>query len=239
MVAYTAIGTGNWEYSAIWTPTGIPNLGDTVTIPSGKDVWYNYTGNKCDAMTVQSGGKFRVYGEAGTRVFTVVNDLTVDAGGIIDSYASATSKAIVYCSRLLLGAPVSALCDFSYIRLRGVKPTLGTITFNDPTVESPRIQSVTPLARTPRLIEHQIDGRSASRIYRSGTSAGRVAVSGYFRNDLFTRELLDALHDSASPVPFVSEFTVLRACRIDGKVSYQTPPGSLYTRFSFNLVEAI
>lgn len=239
MTAYTAVSNGNWEYSAIWNPVGIPGAGDTVTIPSGKDVWTNYTGNRCASMTVQNGGKFRVYGEAATRVFTVYGDLTVDSGGIIDSYASAASKAIVYCTRLILTAPVSVLCDFSYIRLRGVRPMLGSITFNDPTVESPRIQSVTPLARTPRLIEHQIDGRSASRIYRSGTSAGRVAVSGYFRNDLFTRELLDALHDSASPVPFVSEFTVLRACRIDGKVSYQTPPGSLYTRFSFNLVEAI
>ncbi len=239
MTAYTAAANGNWEYSAIWSPTGIPGQGDTVTIPSGKDVWCNYTGNKCSGATLQSGGKLRIYGEAGTRVLSVYGDLTVDSGGIIDSYASATSKAIIYCTRLLLTAPVSALCDFSYIRFRGVRPMLGSIEFNDTSVESPRIQSVTPLARTPRLIEHQIDGRSASRIYRNGNSAGRVAVSGYYRSDLFTRELLDALHDSASPVPFVSEYVVLRACRIDGKVSYQTPPGSLYTRFSFNLVEAI
>ena len=240
MTAYTAVGTGNWEYSAIWTPTGIPGLGDTVTIPSGKDVWCNYTGNKCDAMTVQSGGKFRVYGEAATRAFSVVGDLTVDSGGVIDSYATAASKAIIYCNRLLLGAPVSASCDFSYIRFRNVKPTLGSVTFNDTDpATSPRILSVTPAARTPRLIEHSIDGRSASRIYRRGTDAGRLAVTGYFRSDAFSQELLEALHASASPYPFVSEFAVLRACRIDGKVSYQSVPGSLYTRFSFNLVEAI
>lgn len=240
MVAYTAIGTGNWEYSAIWSPVGIPTTGDTVTIPSGREVWANYTGNKCDAMTIQSGGKLRVYGEAGTRVITVVNDLTVDSGGVIDSYATAASKAIVYCNKLLLGAPVSASCDFSYIRLRGVKPMLGSVVFNDTDpATSPRILSVTPAARTPRLIEHSIDGRSASRIYRRGTDAGRLAVTGYFRSDAFSQELLEALHASADPVPFVSEFAVLRACRIDGKVSYQTTPGSLYTRFAFNLVEAI
>ena len=240
MTAYTANSNGNWEYSAIWTPTGIPGLGDSVTIPSGKDVWCNYTGNKCDVMTVRSGGKFRVYGEAGTRIFTVAGDLTVDSGGIIDSFASAASKAIIYCNRLLLGAPVSVLSDFSYVRFRNVKPTLGSITFNDTDpATSPRILSVTPAARTPRLIEHSIDGRSSSRVYRRGTDAGRVAVTGYYRSDAFSRELLEALHASADPVPFVSEFAVLRACRIDGKVSYQSTPGSLYTRFAFNLVEAI
>lgn len=240
MTAYTAAGSGNWEYSAVWSPAGIPGLGDTVTIPSGKDIWCNYTGNKCDAMTIQSGGKFRVYGEAATRIFTVVGDLTVDSGGIIDSYASASSKAVVYCNRLLLGAPVSSLCDFSYIRLRGVKPTLSSVTFNDTDpATSPRILSVIPLARTPRLIEHEIDGRNTSRIYRRGTAAGRLAVTGYFRSDAFSQELLEALHASASPYPFVSEFAVLRACRIDGKISYQSVPGGLYTRFSFNLVEAI
>jgi len=239
MTTYTAIASGNWEYSGIWSPTGTPWTTHDAIIPSGKEVWCNYTGNKCAALLIQSGGKFRVYGEAGTRVLSVYGDLTVDSGGILDSYASAASKAIVYCTRLLLTAPVSALCDFRYIRFRGVRPMLGSIEFNDTSIESPRIQSVTPLARTPRLIEHQIDGRSASRIYRSGTSAGRVAVSGYFRNDLFTNELLEAVHNSASPVPFVSEYVVLRACRIDGKISYQTPPGSLYTRFSFNLVEAV
>ena len=139
MVAYTAVGSCNWEYSAIWTPTGIPGLGDTVTIPSGKEVWCSYTGNKCDAMTIQSGGKLRVYCQAGNRVITVVGDLTVDSGGVIDSYATPSSKAIIYCTRLLLTAPVSALCDFGYIRFRGVRPMLGSkIEFNDTSVESPR-----------------------------------------------------------------------------------------------------
>ena len=113
------------------------------------------------------------------------------------------------------------------------------IEFNDTSVESPRLQSVTPLANTPKLIEHQIDGRQNSRIYCSGSAAGRVAVSGYYRSDLFTNELLEVLHSSATPYPFVSEYVVLGACRIDGKVSYQNPPGSLYTRFAFNLVEVV
>jgi len=203
------------------------------------DVWCTYSGNKCDDMTIQTGGKFRVLGASVARLLTVHGDINVASGGIIDSYATPSSKAIVYCTRLLLATPVSASCDFGYVRFRGVRPMLGTIEFNDTSIESPRIQSVTPLARTPKLIEHQIDGRSSSRIYRSGSAAGRVAVSGYYRSDLFTNELLEAIHNSASPVPFVSEYVVLRACRIDGKVSYQNPPGSLYTRFAFNLVEVV
>lgn len=223
----------------MWSPQGVPTIGDTVTIPSGIAVWCVYSGQKCSGMTIQSGGSFRVYGDAGTKIFTVNGDLSVASGGYIDSYASAKDKAIIYCERLLLAAPVSALCDFSYIRFRGVRPMLGGLEFNNTSIESPRLQSVTPLARTYRLIEHQIDGRSSSRIYVSGAAAGRVALSGYYRSDLFTNEILDTVNDAASPLPFVSEYVVLRACRIDGKISYQNPPGSLFTRFALNLVEAI
>lgn len=240
MVNYTSVASGAWNNTAVWSPAAKPVAGDNVTIAPGTMVYWSYN-EACANMTINSGGTLRVLGAPGNNILTVSSVLTVNSGGIIDSYnASATLKATINCDKLILTTPVSPSNDFAYIRFRYIKPMLGSVVFNDTDpATSPRILSVTPLARTPRLIEHDIDGRNASRIYRRGTAAGRLAVTGYFRNDAFSQELLEAMHASASPYPFVSEFAVLRACRIDGKISYQSVPGGLYTRFSFNLVEAI
>ena len=49
--AKTSTGSGNWNTSGTWTPSGVPGAGDTVVIAAGHNVTLNTNGT-CGALNV-------------------------------------------------------------------------------------------------------------------------------------------------------------------------------------------
>ncbi|MFA5794083.1 MAG: right-handed parallel beta-helix repeat-containing protein [Candidatus Brocadiia bacterium] len=99
--SYQSVGSGNWESTATWTPAGIPQLGDTVTVLAGHTVSITSSGI-CGVLSVQ--GTLVLNAVANPVTLTVGSSLT--NGGVVrfDNASVNTATIISTGSANLNGA---------------------------------------------------------------------------------------------------------------------------------------
>ena len=56
----TYTGTGNWNTSNSWTPSGTPGSSDDVIIPTGKSPNVNINNGQCRSLTIQTGATLTI-----------------------------------------------------------------------------------------------------------------------------------------------------------------------------------
>lgn len=79
-----SIASGNWSNSAIWSPAGVPSLGENVTISNGHQVAITSTAN-CNNLIVGTGAAATLQFSTSTaRSMTVNNNITINTSATFD-----------------------------------------------------------------------------------------------------------------------------------------------------------
>jgi hypothetical protein len=86
----TSAGSGNWNVPATWVGGVIPNANNHVVIATGHTVSGNVNTMRCQNLTVD--GTLNYGTTTTTHLFHAFGDVTVNAGGVLNSYSSTTGK---------------------------------------------------------------------------------------------------------------------------------------------------
>ncbi len=77
----TYTGTGNWNNTNSWTPTGTPTSADDVVIPTGKSPNVNISNGQCRSLTIQTGATLSI---GNSKSLTVNNTAGLSISGTLD-----------------------------------------------------------------------------------------------------------------------------------------------------------
>lgn len=93
---YTSVATGNWNSPTTWDAGSVPNSFDNAVISAGNTVTVDATGLSINNLSVQG---TLTYGTTPTN-FTVNNNLTVAAGGILNVFNGTTGKTLTVAGNI-------------------------------------------------------------------------------------------------------------------------------------------
>jgi len=91
-ISITSVATGNWSATATWSPAQVPTTSDDVTIANGTTVTIDPAGGaNCANLTVGQGTSgVLVFLASAARTLTVAGNVTITAGGTLESALSGT-----------------------------------------------------------------------------------------------------------------------------------------------------
>lgn len=137
-------------------------------------------------------------------------------------------------------SPETRTIDLSYMECLGNKWSVGNDALYVLTnyAGGPWIDTAVPLTRTPRLISHEIDGRTGDRIYKNGMKSGVVQLSGTCSWDSRIWETLNAINSAAEPISVITQNVHLARGRIESP-RFTPRKGSLMIDFALSIVEDI
>lgn len=181
--AYTSAGSGDWSAASSWSPSGIPNAGDTVVIAAGHTV------------TVSSSQAALGVTVNGTGVLTVSSTLTVGASGItIDASGAVTNNGTVTNAGNLSVTGTGVLTNNGAASITGTVTGTGSLvqgtgaTLNLANAVAPTITTMNATTSTPNTVAFTGAGQAIgayaySNLTLSGTGAKTgtpTSVSGAF-----------------------------------------------------------
>lgn len=113
-----SIASGNWSNSAIWSPAGVPSLGENVTISNGHQVAITSTAN-CNNLIVGTGAAATLQFSTSTaRSMTVNNNITINTSATFDvninsnvTHSINVSGNIVNNGNINFATDVNSLCN--------------------------------------------------------------------------------------------------------------------------------
>jgi hypothetical protein len=125
-----SIASGNWSNSAIWSPPGVPSLGENVTISNGHQIAITSTAN-CNNLTVGTGGAATLqFSTTTARSMTVNNNITVNTSATFDvninsnvTHSLTIKGGITNNGNINFATDANSLCNLFVIKN-------GNITFN-------------------------------------------------------------------------------------------------------------
>ncbi|MDP2423109.1 MAG: choice-of-anchor J domain-containing protein, partial [Bacteroidales bacterium] len=89
----TSAATGNWSDATTWVGGVVPNANNHVVITAGHTVSTNVNIARCQNVTVD--GTFQ-YGTTTTQFNHILGDLTVNSGGVYNSFSGTTGKRTMF-----------------------------------------------------------------------------------------------------------------------------------------------
>jgi len=95
---FISIATGNWGTATTWDANAVPTAGDNVTIANTHTVTIDAAAQAANNLLVQNGG-ILTYGATPTSF--VVNNLTVDLGGLFNLFNGTTGKTLNVAGNIL------------------------------------------------------------------------------------------------------------------------------------------
>lgn len=227
MATITSTQAGNYSATTTWVGGVVPGDADaavvvhavvfdaadqvtTILIKSDGKLTQNaditFTDSSGCGLTIEDDGNFENNGTAASpRTIT-------SASGDTPTYKWAISVEDV------VGADSRTL-DFTYCEFVGFKPYLGNddnyIEFNTGDDTDPIINGVTPPGAQPTIVEHEIPGRAAGRVYRRGAKARVMTISGTCELDDFIPQQLQDMDAAKKRISLFTRHHHLPKCRLE------------------------
>ena len=244
MAAISSTQNGNYSTGATWVGGVAPVTTDDATVLHDVTV----TGGTAAAktITVKTNGELI---QEDTIEFddTAGAGLTIEDDGNYSNNGSASSPVTIQSAggdtptnrwdinvEDVVGTDSRTL-GFTYVEFVGGLFYLGndnnSIDFNGGADDDPIITMVSPPAPLPRIVEHDIDGRDAGRVYPRGRSARVITLSGTTRHDSWVPQQLDDMEKAGLRISFFSRHYHFPRCRIE-QVSF---PQSIGTYLVFTI----
>ena len=254
-----SVATGDWNNTATWSSShagapgaSVPGTGDTAYVEGGFSVTVTAQQPilsarvKGGALILNTGVGFTFDDNAAAALWVYDDDNTnIVTNGTTAAPCICQSENLQPTNKWLMffydKTPDTRVFTLTGLELRGNRWFLGNdnlnLQFNNGDT-GPFMLTVTPAARTPKIIEHDIPWRATSRIYKQGNRAGAIQCTGTLKwsgNDWAT---LASLRDTTSPICLVTQYVIIPRCRVESLV-FSPTPGSLWLPFKLTLVEDI
>ena len=251
----TSNAPGHWNTGANWTPGGVPDQNDYVTIAhdidvdtdalcAGLYVWSGIlAGNAGQSLTIKDAAGTHTGGEH--ILVRAISTAGFDSAGTAASPFVIKSQNAVptYPVKMLISTlsnPDTRVLDFTYCELRNFAPCIGNDTnylfFNTGDVTNDGILDVpAPIRRDQKIDEMYCEGRSYDRIYPEGGHAGVLDLSGLLPWSGYYWQKLGDMRDARTRISFIGQYSTMPRGIIES-LRFGSRDGP-YVPFSLTLIE--
>ena len=248
MVNYVSNSSGAWGTTTIWTPNGLPQLGDIVTIMPGHNINLGVA-RVCRTLVI--GGKLELdatlYLEDNINAGIIIGQTGAieTIGGtpvtprLIRSYSAAPTNHWNFQIYNTAGTDTRPFY-LEYLECRDNYWSLGNqntfMPFNYSWLGNLEWLDVAPLTYDPRIEENQCEGRDRSRVYYMGAGAGALQLSGRMLWSNFRWQHLANMARDGDPVALITNYVHMSRGYLEAP-RFRPIPGSNYVDFTVTLVE--
>jgi len=253
MVTVTSKATGNWSAGGTWdSDPAIPGDNDDVIINGGYTVTLD-AADQCKTVTVRGNGVLALNADLTLTDASGCGITIEDDGNMSNNGTAAAPRTIKSASgdsptnkwffsiEDVSTATETRTLDFTYLEFIGNKWRLGNdnnyIDFNTGDATEPIVSGVTPPGPLPRLTEHSCEGRDEGRVYRRGSDARVITISGVCQLDTFLFQQLKDMEDADLKISLFTRYYHFPVCRLE-----DASPGSsvgIHVGFSITVREDV